>query len=172
MREWQPSQVFLPGEFHGQRSQVGCSPWGCKESDTTEQLTLNIHILYFLKKPYNKRIKWLIQIMHSWSAHKIYSPQFGDPHQGFMCSVMSNSLRPFVLQPTTSSDCGIFQVSVLKWVAISSSYTRNRTHASCGLLHCGQITYLLSHKTLQYCMCCSGNSVRCELKYPQVCIHW
>jgi len=31
-----PSPVFLPGEFHGQRSLVGYSPWGCKELDTTE----------------------------------------------------------------------------------------------------------------------------------------
>jgi len=29
----------LPGEFHGQRSLAGYSPWGCKESDTTEQLS-------------------------------------------------------------------------------------------------------------------------------------
>ena len=28
--------VFLPGKFHGQRSLVGYSPWGYKESDTTE----------------------------------------------------------------------------------------------------------------------------------------
>ena len=28
--------VFLPGEFHGQRSLVGYSPWGHKESDMTE----------------------------------------------------------------------------------------------------------------------------------------
>ena len=28
--------VFLPGKFHGQRSLVGCSPWGCKESDMIE----------------------------------------------------------------------------------------------------------------------------------------
>ena len=28
--------VFLPGEFHGQRSLEGYSPWGHKESDTTE----------------------------------------------------------------------------------------------------------------------------------------
>ena len=28
--------VFLPGESHGQRSPAGYSPWGCKESDTTE----------------------------------------------------------------------------------------------------------------------------------------
>ena len=35
-RKWQPTPVFLPGESHGQRSLVGYSPWGRKESDTTE----------------------------------------------------------------------------------------------------------------------------------------
>ena len=35
-RKWQPTPEFLPGEFHGQRSLVGCSPWGHTESDTTE----------------------------------------------------------------------------------------------------------------------------------------
>ena len=30
-REWQPISAFLPGEFHGQRSLVGCSLWGHKE---------------------------------------------------------------------------------------------------------------------------------------------
>ena len=38
-KEWLPTPVFLPGEFHGQRNLVGYSPWGCKGSDTTEQLT-------------------------------------------------------------------------------------------------------------------------------------
>jgi len=37
-RKWPPTPVFLPGEFHGQKSLAGYSPWGCKESDTTEQL--------------------------------------------------------------------------------------------------------------------------------------
>ena len=32
--------MFLPGEVHGQRSLAGGSPWGCKESETTERLTL------------------------------------------------------------------------------------------------------------------------------------
>ena len=36
-RKWQPTPVFLPGKSHGQRSLVGDSPWGRKESDTTEQ---------------------------------------------------------------------------------------------------------------------------------------
>ena len=35
-RKWQPALVFLPEKFHGQRSLVGYSPWGCKESDRTE----------------------------------------------------------------------------------------------------------------------------------------
>ena len=36
-----PIPVFLPGEFHGQRSLVGYSPGGRKEPDTTEWLTLS-----------------------------------------------------------------------------------------------------------------------------------
>ena len=34
--------LFLPREFHGQRSLVGCSPWGCKELDMTEGLALSL----------------------------------------------------------------------------------------------------------------------------------
>ena len=33
---WKPTPVFLPGESHGWRSLVCCSPWGRTESDTTE----------------------------------------------------------------------------------------------------------------------------------------
>ena len=37
-RRWHPTPVLLPGKSHGQRGLVGCSPWGCEESDTTERL--------------------------------------------------------------------------------------------------------------------------------------
>ena len=37
-RQWQPTPVLLPGKSHGRRSLVGCNPWGCEESDTTESL--------------------------------------------------------------------------------------------------------------------------------------
>ena len=37
-RQWQATPVLLPGKSHGWRSLVGCSPWGCYESDTTEWL--------------------------------------------------------------------------------------------------------------------------------------
>ena len=43
-REWLPTPIFFPGEFHGQRSLVGYNSWGCKGSDTMEQRTL-VHVL-------------------------------------------------------------------------------------------------------------------------------
>ena len=36
-RKWQPVPAFFPGKCHGQRSLASCSPWGHKESDTTER---------------------------------------------------------------------------------------------------------------------------------------
>ena len=35
-RKWQPTPVFLPRKFHGQRNLAGYSPWGHKESDTAK----------------------------------------------------------------------------------------------------------------------------------------
>ena len=39
-RKWEPTPVFLPGKFHGQRSLTGNIPWGLKESERTEQLSM------------------------------------------------------------------------------------------------------------------------------------
>ena len=39
-RKWQPNAVLLPEKFHGQKSLVGFSPWGHKELDMTEQLSV------------------------------------------------------------------------------------------------------------------------------------
>ena len=41
-RKWQPTPVFLPGKYHGRRSLVGHSPWGCKS--LTELSTLASHL--------------------------------------------------------------------------------------------------------------------------------
>ena len=43
-RNWLPTPVFLPGEFHGQRRLGGYSPWGYKESDMTERLSIAQHV--------------------------------------------------------------------------------------------------------------------------------
>ena len=39
-KKWQPTPVFLPGKFHGQKILVRYSPWSHKESDTIEQLSM------------------------------------------------------------------------------------------------------------------------------------
>ena len=44
----QPTPVFLPVEFHGQRSLAGSSPWGRKELDMIEQLHFHSHSAYNL----------------------------------------------------------------------------------------------------------------------------
>ena len=57
-RKWQPTTVFLLGKSHGQRSLVGYSPWGCKESDTTGQLHTHTHTHTYtvLKVAYLKKV--------------------------------------------------------------------------------------------------------------------
>ena len=40
----QPTPVFLPGKYHEQRSLMGYSPWGHKESDMTKQLSVRVHV--------------------------------------------------------------------------------------------------------------------------------
>ena len=65
-RAWQPIPVFLPGESYGQRSLAGGNPWGCKESDTTKQLT-HTHTIMFkegketISKELNKRMRIMSQ---------------------------------------------------------------------------------------------------------------
>ena len=43
-RQWHPTPVLLPGKSYGQRSLVGCGPWGHEESDTTEQLPFHFSL--------------------------------------------------------------------------------------------------------------------------------
>ena len=45
-RKWQPTPVLLPGKSHGWSSLVGCSPWGCWESDTAEWLHFHFSLSY------------------------------------------------------------------------------------------------------------------------------
>ena len=47
-RKWQPTLVFLPGKFHGQRSLAGYSLWNHKELDRTEQLSMARTIYHLL----------------------------------------------------------------------------------------------------------------------------
>ena len=53
-RKWQPTPVFLPGEFHGQRSPGGYSPWDRKESDRTERtdMVLSHSVMSYSETPW------------------------------------------------------------------------------------------------------------------------
>ena len=43
-RQWHPTSVLLPGKSHGQRSLVGCSPWGLEESDMTKRFHFHVSL--------------------------------------------------------------------------------------------------------------------------------
>ena len=61
-RQWHPTPVLLLGKSHGQRSLVGCSPWGSEESDTTERfhLTFHFHVLGKEMETYSSVLAWRI----------------------------------------------------------------------------------------------------------------
>ena len=81
-RKWQPTPVFLPGKCHGQRSLVGYSPWGRKESDTTERLHFfsytHTHTMFldwknqYCENDYLTQSKLLIQ----WNPYQITNDIF------------------------------------------------------------------------------------------------
>ena len=74
-RKWQPTPVFLPGEFHGQWGLY--SPWGRKESGTTELFSqfsrIDIHISFR-----QGRIQVLIKsVLNSWPlGHPFFHANF------------------------------------------------------------------------------------------------
>ena len=93
--------VFLPGESHGQRSLAGYSPWGRKESDTMERLTVSLS-------------RGPLRTLNTYSSSWFWSPAF--PQASFplcfhhslpltlrSCVNLSPGAPPFLLQPSTSS---------------------------------------------------------------------
>ena len=78
----------LSGKCHGQRRLKGCSPWGHKESDTTE----NKHILHFIFIWLAKKLAWIFPLYlmknpnkffgqaNTWSPHP--NPMPHDKGQG------------------------------------------------------------------------------------------
>ena len=59
-RHWYPTPVLLPGKSYGQRGLVGCSPWGHKESDTTERLHFHFPALEKEMATHSSVLAWRI----------------------------------------------------------------------------------------------------------------
>ena len=92
-RKWQPTAVFLPGKPHGQSSRVGYSPWGRKESGTTE--LLSTHMAYSI----------LVDCLCLWSG---YFPFFSS------CTVL--------LKPPLCILCGNHSTAAWTWAPTVMSY--------------------------------------------------
>ena len=93
-RQWHPTPVLLPGKSHGWRSLVGYTPWGRKESDTTERLhfhfslscigegndnPLNPHQYSCLENPRDRGAWWAAVngVAQSWTRLKRLSSSSG-----------------------------------------------------------------------------------------------
>ena len=113
-REWQPTPVVLPGEIHGQRSLVGYSPWGHKESNMTKWLTLShflpIHPSQF---PSIQEMSYLFTVYTIFPDLRVISAK--SPQS---CPTLCN---PIDGSPPGSPIPGSLQARTLEWVAISFS---------------------------------------------------
>ena len=74
-REQLPTPIFLTGEIPGQRSLAGHSPWGCKESDTTEWLILSLSLWSFEALKQDTLFFCNSLFGHSFSQKKLFHPQ-------------------------------------------------------------------------------------------------
>ena len=148
-RAWQPTPVFWPGESHGQRSLVSYSPWGCKELDTTEWLTLS---LSFSIGPYTLIITLNVNGLNAPTKRHRLSGQmktwacmhFHLPHHSFdppYCMQLFYAAAAKLLQscltlcdpidgsPPGPDVPGILQARTLEWVAISSCNAWKWSHS-------------------------------------------
>ena len=102
-RQWHPTPVLLPGKSHGWRSLVGCSPWDCEESDTTEQLHVHFSLSYT-----GACCHFLLQCMKVKSENQV-AQSCPTLHDLMDCGLPGSSTH------------GIFQARVLEWGAIAFS---------------------------------------------------
>ena len=103
---------ILPGKYHGQKSLLGSSPWGCKDWDMTEHL--HHHHPYFIYI-YMKWSESCSVVSDSLRTHGLYSP-WNSPGQN--TGVGSLSLLQGIL-PTQGSNPGLLHC---KWILYQLSY--------------------------------------------------
>ena len=85
--EWLPTPLFLLGEFHGQRSLAGCSPWDCEESDIVFDSGNSVILsLELLTQTSEKNIMNIIP-SHIQQRRLILVNKIGDEHIVFICVI-------------------------------------------------------------------------------------
>ena len=153
-RQWHPTPVLLPGKSHGQRTLVGCSPWGREESDITERLHFHFSLSCIgegngnpfqcscLENPRDRRAWWaaVYGVAQSQTRLKRLS--------SVSHSVVSDSLWPHGLQSarllcpwnSPGKNTGVGCHSLLQRIFLTQG-------SNPGLLHCRQILY---HRSYRY----------------------
>ena len=120
---------FLPREFHGQRSLVGYSPWGCKESDTTELKHFHTSITTLIRDTVAYDLEGLhLSFVMLHPQHPALCLEY---NKNLSLSVVSDSCDPMDCRPPGSKIHGISQARILEWVVIfftrGSSWPRDWT---------------------------------------------
>ena len=131
-REWQLTAVFLLGESHGQMSLEGSSPWGHKESDTTERLTLSLSLHQVLASGCRTWLPdWVTNLGPlDWEPGVLATgPPGKSPH--LLTALTLPPAAPSLSLSSSWGPCGLwpvqlpcswgFQARLLQWVAMSSS---------------------------------------------------
>ena len=120
-REWLRTPVFLHREFHGQRSLVGYSPLGHKESDKTDRLTLSHILAYHLTFPLSR---YLPKISENICPPKEDTLSSSHLFMVILTLILFSSklyltlfVTSWTVAPLGSSVHGISQARILEWVA-------------------------------------------------------
>ena len=123
-RECQPTPVFLPGQFHGQRSLAGYCPWSHKESNMTEWLTQ--HNIRF-KLPFIGKLK--ISLKNNFILIAIKSSQLKDS-TGSLKSKKSKTVYMWIKYMNTGSILGLLLGNSKNKIAIlqNSKHFRGFRH--------------------------------------------
>ena len=135
--------MLLPGESHGWRSLVGCSQWGCEESDTTERLHFHFSLFMHWRRKWQPTPVFLPGESQGWRSLvgcRLWGRTESDTTEAtsqqqqikllvtciiiVLCLVTQPCLTlcdPMDCSPPGPSVHGILQAKILEWVAMPSS---------------------------------------------------
>ena len=144
-RQWHPTPVLLPGKSHGQRSLVGCSPWGRKELDTTERLHFHFSLSCIgegngnplqyscLENPRDSRAWWAavygVAQSRSWLKWLSSSSSISDEHRWKLLSkVLASWVQQYIKRIHYSpwSSIPMMKKWFNTWKSINGTYHINK----------------------------------------------
>ena len=105
-RQWHPTPVLWPGKSHGWRSLMGCSPWGCKESDTTERLHFDFSLSHIGEGNGNPLQYSCLENPRDWGAW--WTAVYGVAQSQTRLKRISSSCLPHLSPPQTPACPYIF----------------------------------------------------------------